>query len=375
LRVLFQSRTTLFSVSGGDTVQISKTAAALRILGCHVDISTDLEPDVSSYDLVHLFNLTRPQELLLQICNASKHGKKLALSPIYVDYSDYERNARRGYGRIISRSLPTSTLEYCKTIARAVKNGEFHQGTLKYLVRGHRAAQLQIIRSTDMFLPNSEHEMQRVMNDFPPSTGKPYVVVPNAVDPVLFKADLRHDLSRNTGLVLCVARIEGLKNQLNLVLAMRGLPFRLLLIGKAAPNHKRYFREIKKVAGPNVDILDEVTQEQLPAYYAAAKVHVLPSWMETTGLSSLEAGAMGCNLVITDKGDTREYFGDAAFYCEPDSVESIRDAIIRAYAAPAKPDLQKRIVRDFTWEKAAERTLRAYETLLRNQELRLKAES
>jgi glycosyltransferase involved in cell wall biosynthesis len=364
MKVLFQSRTTLYTVPGGDTIQIVGTAEALRQLGCRVNISTQLEPDLSNYDIVHLFNLTRPQELLIQFRNAVKQAKKTALSTIYVDYSDYERNARLGFSRFISRTLPSSTLEYCKTAARALKNGEFHQGTLLYLVRGHRAAQRQIIRSVDILLPNSEHEMQRVVNDFPLTNDKPYVVVPNAVDPELFKTDPRRDLSRNTGIVLCVARIEGRKNQLNLVLAMRDLPLRLLLIGKAAPNHLSYFKEIKTLAGPNVDMLEEVAHEQLPGYYAAAKVHVLASWMETTGLSSLEAGAMGCNLVITDKGDTQEYFGDDAFYCEPDSVESIRAAVIRAYEAPIKPDLRRRILRDFTWRRAAEKTMEAYEKVL-----------
>ena len=367
--VLFQSRTTLFTVPGGDTVQITRTAQALRDLGCRVDVTIELEPDVGNYDLVHLFNLTRPQELLVQIRNARRQAKKTVLSTIYVDYSDYERNARQSYGRIASRVLPLSTLEYCKTIARAVKNGEFHYGTLRYLARGHRAAQREIIRSIDIFLPNSAHEMQRVSSDFPGALRKPFVVVPNAVDAALFNTNQTgHPPAAaqciGTGVVLCVARIEGRKNQLNLILAMRYLPWKLLLIGKPAPNHRHYFEKVIKEAGANVQILGEVPHEELPKYYAAAKVHVLASWMETTGLSSLEAGAMGCNLVITDKGDTREYFGDAAFYCKPDSVESIRDAIVRAYSAPANVDLQERIRRDFTWKKAAEKTLEAYETIL-----------
>jgi len=39
---------------------------------------------------------------------------------------------------------------------------------------------------------------------------------------------------------------------------------------------------------------------------------VLPSWFETTGLSSIEAGVMGCNIVITDKV-MQEYFSHHAF--------------------------------------------------------------
>ncbi|MEI6205645.1 MAG: glycosyltransferase family 4 protein [Desulfuromonadales bacterium] len=363
MRVIFQSRRTLFSVPGGDTIQIIQTAAELRALGCLVDICTDLETDLSAYDVVHLFNLTRPQELLMQIRHARERGKKIVLSTIYVDFLEYERLARKGMGRFAARLLPHSTIEYSKTIARAIKNGEMHRGVMHYLACGHPSAQREIIRSTDLFMPNSEHEMQRVIADFPDAAGKPYLVVPNAVDESLFGSLSAIDTVHRDS-ILCVARIEGRKNQLHLVRAMRDLPWKLMLIGQPAPNHGRYYNEIRKIAGANVHIRGEVPHEQLPAYYGAARVHVLASWMETTGLSSLEAGAMGCNLVITDKGDTREYFGDSAFYCDPSSVQSIRDAIVKAFNSPVEPELRNRILRDYVWRRAAEKTLEGYELIL-----------
>jgi hypothetical protein len=73
---------------------------------------------------------------------------------------------------------------------------------------------------------------------------------------------------------------------------------------------------------------------------------------------------MGCNLVITAKGDTRAYFADDAFYCEPDSVSSIRDAVARAYVAPNSGELRRRIVKEFNWRVAAEKTLEGYERAL-----------
>jgi glycosyltransferase involved in cell wall biosynthesis len=119
-----------------------------------------------------------------------------------------------------------------------------------------------------------------------------------------------------------------------------------------------------KEAGPNVHILGHVEHDSLPDIYKAAHVHCLVSWMETTGLSSLEAGVMGCNLVITDKGDTRDYFSDFAFYCQPDSISSIHNAIIKAYNAPVNQELQTHIRKDFTWQKTAEKTLEGYRLAL-----------
>jgi len=367
MKALFQTRTSIFSVPGGDTVQILKTADGLRALGCEVDISTDLEPDLAGYDIVHLFNLTRPQELYMQAANARRQDRKIALSPIYASYDEFERQARGGIYGALARTLKPGHIAYAKVLARAILNRELNKGTLITLIKGYSALQREIVKMSDVLLPNSESEMRRIQWDIDLCGTKEYVVVPNAVDLKAFN-DRPEAMPSSTedfqDCILCVARIEGIKNQINLVRAMRGLPWKLLLIGRPAPNHMGYLERVKREAGPNVRFLGSVEHNDLPRYYRAAKVHALVSWMETTGLSSLEAGAMGCNLVITDRGDTREYFQDDAFYCEPGSVGSIREALIRAHGAPVRTGLRERIEEHYTWERAAERTFSAYRRVL-----------
>jgi glycosyltransferase involved in cell wall biosynthesis len=363
MRVLFQSRKTLFEVPGGDTVQLVKTKEYLERLGITVDISTELQPDLSAYDIVHLFNLTRPQEVLVQARNAVAQGKSIVLSTIYVDYEEYEKKARHGIAGQIASLVSSARLEYLKTIARAVKNRELHKGTLQYLRRGHGSSLREILSLVAVCLPNSESEMTRLAARYPEASRKRYLVVPNAVDVAIFDPEhtvISEEVARYRGCVLCVARYEGRKNQLNLIRAMKGLPWPLVLIGKAAPNHRGYLEQMKAESGPNVHYIDQVDHHKLPEYYEAAKVHCLVSWMETTGLSSLEAGVMGCNLVITDKGDTRDYFGNLAFYCDPNSVPSIREAVVRAYQAPVPRELRQRILDNFVWERTARATLEGY---------------
>lgn len=367
MKVLFQSRTTLFSVPGGDTVQLIKTSEFLRALGVEVDISTELEPDLSNYDLVHLFNLMRPQEVFLQALNAKKQGKRVALSTIYGLYTEYERKVRGGMAGVVVRNLSPWQVEWVKVIARAFVNFEINKGVAYVAVFGYRNLCSKIAEMTDVFLPNSASEMGRVHADFTVSASKPFVVVPNAVDISVFDPDrvsLNERVRKFEGCVLCAARIEGRKSQLELVRALKGLPYQLVLIGKPAPNHTAYYEAIKNEAGDRVHFLGQVPHSELAQYYKAAKVHALISWMETPGLSSLEAGAMGCNLVITGKGDTRDYFGEDAFYCEPDSVSSIREAIVRAYNAPSNPSLVRRIRDEFNWQKTAEKTLEGYRIAL-----------
>ena len=137
-----------------------------------------------------------------------------------------------------------------------------------------------------------------------------------------------------------------------------------MIIGSPSANQVSYYVKCKEIAASNVSFIENIEQEKLIGYYKDAKVHVLPSWFETTGLSSLEAGAMGCNLVITGKGDTREYFEDLAFYCDPSSVESIFEAVSKAAAASNDGRLQQMIFSQYTWSNTATLTLQAYNEIL-----------
>lgn len=367
MKVLFQSRSTLFSVPGGDTVQITKTADSLTKLGVQVDISTKMEPSLSGYDMVHLFNLMRPQEVYMQAMNAKRQGKPIALSTIYGLYTEYEKKARPGLAGFIGRTISEWQIERLKVISRMLLNGEHGKGSLIVAINGYKKTCEHIARLTDVFLPNSRSEMIRVHTDFKSSRQKPFVVVPNAVDEAQFNpASVRipDSIKRFEGCILSAARIEGRKCQLELVRAVKGLDVDLVIVGKPAPNHLSYYEKIKREASDRVHLIGQIDHTELAHYYTVAKVHALVSWMETPGLSSLEAAAMGCNIVITEKGDTRDYFGNDAYYCDPESVESIRDALKVALASPRNSKLRDRISSEYTWSKAAEMTLKGYRIAL-----------
>jgi len=362
MKVLFQSRKTLFTAPGGDTTQILKTKEYLEKLGVTVDVSLELEPDISEYDIIHVFNLMRPQELYLQVKNAKKYGKKVALSTIYGPYEEYEKKARGGILQIINNFLSITQIEYLKVIARAVLNFEMSKGTIVYLSHGHKKLQRKIINMVDVFLPNSHSEMKRVADDFGLKNYK-YVAVANAVDVNKFdydKVEISPEFEKYRDCVLCVSRIEGRKNQLNIIKACRDLPYKFVFIGKAGANFKKYLEKCKEMASDKMFFLGQVDHEKLPQFYKLAKVHILASWMETPGLSSLEAAVMNTNIVVTKKGDTEDYFQDYAFYCEPDDLTSIRDAVVEAYDTPFNEGMKTRILEKYKWENTAEETLQGY---------------
>jgi len=357
-KVLFISRATLFQDRGGDTIQLLETAKHLKILGVKVDIKLCNENiDYKPYALIHFFNIIRPADILIHI---KRSGKPFVISTIYVDYSELDRVQRKGVVGVIFKLLSKDGIEYLKVLARFLLNGEKIISPA-YLFFGQKNSVRRIIRLSSMLLPNSNSEYTRLCKDY--GTEAPYKVIPNAIDSDLFRYKYGTS-SKDPRTVLCVGRIEYRKNQINLIRALNNTNFRLIIIGSASTNQQRYVEECRKIAAKNIQFIDSLPQEELLNYYMKAKVHALPSWFETTGLSSLEAAAMGCNLVITDKGDTREYFGNYAFYCDPNSPASIFAAVEMASSSGFNEVLRESIYSKYTWPKAAERTLEVYRDIV-----------
>lgn len=364
MNVLFLARSTLYDVFGGDTVQIVSTAKYLRQMGVEADIRLSNEPiDYARYDLIHLFNIIRPADALKHV---QQSGLPLVISTIYVDFSEYERNERKGMAGIAAKVFSGNQLEYLKTILRRVKNKERIQSP-SYFLLGHKRSVQRLAEKAAILLPNSESEMQRFVKDY--RVQNEYKVIPNGIDPDLFPFRQERNIKRDPQLILCVARIEGKKNQLNLIRAVKGADYRLLLVGNPAPNHMKYYEACVKEAGDNVQFEGFIPQDRLYHYYQMAQVHVLPSWNETCGLSSMEAAYYGCNIVITDKGDTRDYYGTHAWYCDPGDPSSIREAITQAASGTCDGALKQKIINEYNWEQAARKTLAAYKEVLNKQQI------
>ncbi|HEX3767518.1 MAG TPA: glycosyltransferase family 4 protein [Puia sp.] len=361
MKVAFISRASLFSDRGGDTIQIVNTATNLRILGIDVDIFlADQKPDYSKYDLLHFFNIIRPDDILPHI---NRSLIPFVVSTIFVDYSEYEKKARQGPSAFLFRFLSANLIEYLKALARFAVNGvKIKSGY--FLFHGQKKSIRKIIRMTQILLPNSKSEYDRLLNAY--DIHKKYKVIPNGIDKNLF-INGTGEIERDARLILCVARIEGRKNQLNLIRALTNSHYRLVLVGAVATNQLDYYKECKKAAGPNIEFIDFIEQNLLLDYYRKAKVHVLPSWFETTGLSSLEAAAMGCNIVITRKGDAYEYFENDAYYCDPESPDSIFRAVEQAAQNEIANGLSSKVLNQFTWQIAAKKTMEAYADLLDNK--------
>lgn len=356
MKIAMVARNTLYSSPGGDTVQIEKTAKYLQLMNIDVDIILTKEKiNYEKYDLLHFFNLIRPSDILPHFGKANR----FVVSTIFVEYTESEKITGTITRRILARFFSPGFIEYIKVIARGVKGKE--KVNLLYLLLGHKRSMRLLFSRASAVLPNSKSELKRCITylKVPP---KNFGIVPNGIDCEDYQ-DVRID-KEFLNSVICVGRIERSKNQLNTIRAMNGLPYNCFIIGKPSLNDMRYYEKCKKEAKSNVQFMQHIPQNELFSIMKSAKVSVLASWFETTGLVSLEAAYLGCKLVITSKGDQKEYFGNYVEYCDPGNVDSIKQAIINAYSSKRQNELKRKIQEEYTWEKAAEATFDVYKRVL-----------
>jgi glycosyltransferase involved in cell wall biosynthesis len=285
---------------------------------------------------------------------------------------EFERVARSGPVGWIARHSNRDVIEALKAAGRGVNNREWSRGSLALFLRGFLRMQHEVVSLSSGLLPDSHSEWLRVAHDLKLDPADDRVtVVPNGFDTetrtsITVDQSPPAHLAQFEDCVLCVARLEGRKNQLNLIEAVRDTDMTLVLAGPATANQSRYVQRVRDSAASleNVHVLGAVTSEEKAWLYSLAQIHVLPSWMETTGLSSLEAAVAGCSIVVSPNGDTRDYLGDDAEYCDPASPSSISDALLRAHARGPSAQLDHRIRTEYTWEKSADVTYKAYARLL-----------
>lgn len=374
MKILMQNRETSFLSPGGDTIQMLKTKEYLEQIGVSVDISLDKNPNVSSYDLVHVFNM---QDIAVthsyyQILNAKRQGKPVALSTIYWNVSEIyalEKRMAAEYAHNM-HSKPESRINSVlrKSLGIEIKKLSRLEGMLKEerqkeSERLIKSQQLSCLLLANAILPNAKAELDLLCKDFEIQINNAHII-PNAAERFFQYSDGSQFVKKYgiNNFVMCVGRVEINKNQLLLIRALKesGLP--LVIIGN--PGMQNYYCQCLQEAGKNVLFLKHMPPDELISAYGAAKVHALPSWRETPGLVSLEAGLAGCNIVVTNRGSTEEYFGKLAYYCEPDDVSSIQNTVEMAFHEPKNKELAIHILNNFTWEKAAGKTLFAYETIL-----------
>jgi glycosyltransferase involved in cell wall biosynthesis len=183
----------------------------------------------------------------------------------------------------------------------------------------------------------------------------------------------RIEAPRDRPIVLTVSAKRPHKNLGRLVDALAEIPAerRPLLVLPGYPTaHERELRRRADDAGVAADVrwLDWVEAELLEGLYAASECFVFPSLHEGFGLPVLEAMARGLPVACSNGGSLAEVAGEATLPFDPYSATSIATAIERLLGDEREAERLRAAGREqaarFSWETAAEGTLRSYERAL-----------
>jgi phosphatidylinositol alpha-1,6-mannosyltransferase len=192
--------------------------------------------------------------------------------------------------------------------------------------------------------------------------------------PDLPTADLRerHALG-DRPLIVCVSRLVPRKGQDVLIKAMRSIQRRVpdaaLLIVGSGPYEARLRALAEHAPTRSVVFVGEVSEEDLPRYYAAADVFAMPCRTRLGGLEVegwgnvfIEAAACGRPVVVGDSGGSREALvhGETGLLVDGAVADAVADAVASlledpAYAQQLGKAGRARVEREHTWRRVAER--------------------
>jgi len=365
MKVIFCIRDDFLTRVGGDTIQLLNTKECLESMyGIRTLIETEpYKLKESGTDIVHIFNAQTLDLSLKFALNAKNAGKKIVLSPIFWDLS---------HSLFVTHLAKVGILNIRKGYRLLKKPHDFAIYLLGFLSKKYYFGSkryindlTKLISLSDLILPNSPEEL-KILENTTKIRHLKYKIVVNDVNQKIFKPVAKIN---NNKTVLIAGRIEPVKNQLSVARAlMNDREIKIIMVG--AISNKRYFDAILKIAKTrgNIEIIPEnISQFDLYDIYKKSDIHVLPSFRDSPGRSTLEAISVGLKAVVSSSAFCpvdfyfRELINKKVFICDPYSIYSIRSAILKALATPSYGES---IEFRFSCEKATEQTFNAYKEIL-----------
>mgnify|MGYP001829250446 CR=1 FL=1 len=389
---------------GGQGVYLKQLSRALMDLGHRVevlsgppdpqldaDIPVHRVPSLDLYNPADPFRLPKPYELkslpnLYEWLNVSTMGFPEPFLFGFRAYQFLQQNGHRydvihdnqslSYGLwALSRHLPTlATIHHPITVDLkiAVTAEPYFWRKLKQL-RWYSFIHMQkrVARTLSHILTVSQCAREDIRRDFdiPPER---FRIVPNGINTDLFYP--LPDVARDPNRVIVTNSADTpLKGLVYLLQAMAEIrqrrPIRLVVIGTPKPNGtiERLVRKLD-LAG-QVTFTGRISDAAFVRQYARASIAAVPSVYEGFGLPAGEAMACGLPVIATTGGALPEVVGDAGILVPPRdakalvvAIEDLLDHPDRA-AAIGQQGYQ-RVHAHFTWQRAAERTVRAYREVI-----------
>jgi glycosyltransferase involved in cell wall biosynthesis len=184
--------------------------------------------------------------------------------------------------------------------------------------------------------------------------------------------------SEDEGHILSVSSVYRYKNYLRLMeayalLVRRELPVPdLVIVGD--DQDTEYWIQMKELKvklgeiGERIHFVEGVPYAEIRDHYAAARLFVFPSYLETFGIPLIEALASELPVVASDIPVFREIAGEAPCYVDPHDTEAIAAGIEKLLfdqdARRSHALASRERAREFSWERSARKLLATFDSVL-----------
>lgn len=227
-----------------------------------------------------------------------------------------------------------------------------------------------ILRKADSVTVISNYLAQYVRSQNPKV---PVVTIPNGVDLNKFRPNDNHVYSKT---IITSSRLVEKNGVGDLIEAMamvcEKIPdAKLKIIGDGPLRENYKFKIINLKLKDRVELLGEVSPDEIPQYLANADVFVRPSLSEGLGTAFLEAMASGLPIVATSVGGIPDFLkdGETGLFCKVRNPDDIASKIIKLLE---DGDLRNRLIHNgrklveekYDWNKIAEQFRELYEECL-----------
>jgi glycosyltransferase involved in cell wall biosynthesis len=199
-------------------------------------------------------------------------------------------------------------------------------------------------------------------------------IVPNGIKTEVFRPKPQIIREKNRIMVTNSADI-ALKGLYYLLKAIgeisKNREIKLIVIGKPKKNGG-IVKLVKELGiGPLVTFTGRISEQEYANQYARASIAVVPSVYEGFGLPAGEAMACGVPVISTTGGALPEVVGDAGILVPPADPVALSKAIMALLDNPEQAKAlgqtgYARVQKNFTWNKAAQKTVKAYREAIRD---------
>jgi len=325
-------------------MQVAESARLARRAGLSVEVVAPRRVRPEAGDVVHLFGVQRCHDWGDLPERARRAGARLLVTPLYHPLRLYHRRGRWGPGRFAARLVPDPD----------------RLAGLRWGRRGVLRRAAEVLSMADRVVLCHADEAYVLADELELELPeRRLAVVPVSIDDPV---DVEQSPPAPDGdFVLCVGRIEPLKNPTLLRRTARELGYPIRFVG-AGPGlrHPGYAARLRG----SRDYLGRLPPAAVRGLMGRARVHVLGSWTEVVGRVTLEAALGGAAVVLPDVGFGPDYVGDCegAFVYAPGRQDELKQALRAAWARGRRADseLVRRVRDRFTWNAAGPALLEAW---------------